>query len=280
MTTSSIWWTLAMAVRMFSLIEKAFERNLPLATLFQAPTISALAEVMRAESWPAAWSSVVVIQGGGTRRPFFCIHAAGGNVLEYHNLARHLGPDQPFYGLQAKGLDGKEEPHTTICEMAAHYIKEMRDVQPEGPYFIGGRSSGGTIAFEIACQLKAAGEEVALLALLDTYPAGYFKLFPQSARGRMQQMLERARAHVANLGELGFAAKLTYVATKLKYAPAKIKHRRIGGLTNYERIGRPLPTVLKNIEDLNLHGGARIRAAGYSDARHFFPHRFDCLIRC
>jgi aspartate racemase len=244
-----------LAVRMFSLIEKSFERNLPLATLFQAPTISALAEVMRAESWPAAWSSLVVIQGGGTRPPFFCIHAAGGNVLEYYDLARNLGPDQPFYGLQARGLDGKEEPHTSVREMAAHYIKEMRDLQPDGPYFIGGRSSGGTIAFEMACQLKAAGEEVALLALLDTYPAGYFKLLPQGQgfRGRMQRQTERVRAHLTNLSEIRLADKFVYVASKLKYAPAKIKHkvyRRAYKL--YRSIGRPLPTVLKNIEELNF----------------------------
>ena len=244
-----------LAVRMFSLIEKSFERNLPLATLFQAPTISALAEVMRAESWPEGWSSVVVIQGGGTRRPFFCIHAAGGNVLEYYDLARHLGPDQPFYGLQAKGLDGKEEPHTNIREMAAHYIKEMLDIQPEGPYLIGGRSSGGTIAFEMACQLTAAGEEVALLALLDTYPAGYFKLLPhgKGPRGRVQQLVERVRAHAANLNELDAADKFTYLATKLRYAPAKIKHkvyRRAYKI--YRSIGRPLPAVLKNIEELNF----------------------------
>jgi thioesterase domain-containing protein len=212
-----------------------------------------------------------VINGGGTQRPFFCIHAAGGNVLEYYDLARHLGPDQPFYGLQAQGLDGKEEPHTTIREMAAHYIKEMRDVQPEGPYFIGGRSSGGTIAFEMACQLKAAGEEVALLALLDTYPAGYFKLLPQSTRGRMQQMLERVRAHVANLSELGFAAKLTYVATKLKYAPAKIKHKAYRrAYKMYERIGRPLPTVLKNIEELNFMAAREYLPQVYSGRATLF----------
>ena len=138
--------------------------------------------------------------------------------------------------------------------MAEHYIKEMREVQPEGPYFLGGRSSGGTIAFEMACQLKAAGEEVALLALLDTYPAGYFKLFPQGKDPRRrQQFLERARAHVANLRQLGVANKFTYVATKLKYAPAKIKHKAYRrAYKMYERIGRPLPTVLKNIEELNF----------------------------
>jgi len=132
--------------------------------------VKQLARALRDEGWQAVWSSLVMIQGGDQRPPFFCVHAAGGNVLEYLDLARALGPDQPFYGLQAKGLDGKQEPHTTIKQMATHYIAEMREVQPEGPYLIGGRSSGGTIAFEMACQLSAAGQDVALLALLDTYP--------------------------------------------------------------------------------------------------------------
>ena len=244
-----------LAVRMFSLIEKSFGRNLPLATLFEAPTISALAKAMRGESWSAAWSSLVVIQGGGTRRPFFCIHAAGGNVLEYYDLAHHLGPDQPFYGLQAKGLDGKEDPHTSIREMAAHYIKEMRDVQPKGPYFIGGRSSGGTIAFEIACQLKTAGEEVALVALLDTYPAGYFKLMPdaKSFRQRLSRWFKKYAAHSANLRHLSTSEKIAYTLNKLQYAPAKIRHKLYRRLYKiYQRIGRPLPTALKNIEELNF----------------------------
>ena len=244
-----------LAVRMFSLIEKSFGRNLPLATLFEAPTIRSLAQAMRDESWWPAWSSLVVLQGGGTQRPFFCIHAAGGNVLEYYDLARHLGPDQPFYGLQAKGLDGKEEPHTSIHDMAAHYLKEMREVQPEGPYFIGGRSSGGTIAFEMACQLKAAGEEVALLALLDTYPAGYFKLLPEakSFRARLSRWFKKYATHSANLRQLSTSEKVAYTLNKLQYAPAKIRHklyRRVYKI--YQRIERPLPTALKNIEELNF----------------------------
>jgi amino acid adenylation domain-containing protein len=243
-----------LAVRLFALIEKAFGRNLPLATLFQAPTVEQLARAVRNEGWPAPWSSLVMIQGKGTRRPFFCVHAAGGNVLEYHDLARLLGPDQPFYGLQAKGLNGKDEPHTSIGEMAAHYINEMREVQPEGPYLIGGRSSGGTVAFEMACQLKAQGEEVALLALLDVYPAGYFKLLPKAngLRDQMRRRTRRVTSHVKNLRQLGLFEKVAYVRSKLGYAPAKLKHRVYRRAYKlYRRIGRPLPAVLKNIEELN-----------------------------
>ena len=244
-----------LAVRLFAQIEKSFGRNLPLATLFQAPTVRLLAKVLREEGWSALWSSLVPLQNEGNRRPFFCVHAAGGNVLEYHDLARLLGPDQPFYGFQAQGLDGNQPPHTTIKEMAAHYIKEMREVQPEGPYLVGGRSSGGTIAFEMACQLVADGEQVALLALLDAYPAGYFKLRPDSG-SLLQRVLRVARkiqSHGENLQQLGLGSKFKYVLVKLKYAPAKTKHkvyRRAYKI--YERIGRPLPRVLRNIEELNF----------------------------
>jgi thioesterase domain-containing protein len=104
------------------------------------------------------------------RRPFFCLHPAGGDVLCFLPLARHLGADQPFYGLQARGLEDAQEPFATIEEMAAHYAGEIRTVQPAGPYRIGGWSFGGLAAFELARQLQAAGDEVELLAVLDTSP--------------------------------------------------------------------------------------------------------------
>jgi thioesterase domain-containing protein len=104
------------------------------------------------------------------RRPFFCIHPAGGDVLCFFPLARHLGADQPFYGLQARGLEDAQEPFATIEEMAAHYVEEIRSVQPAGPYRLGGWSFGGLAAFELARQLQAGGEEVELLAVLDTSP--------------------------------------------------------------------------------------------------------------
>ncbi len=244
-----------LAVRLFTQIETMFGRNLPLATLFQAPTVRLLAQVLRNEGWAAPWSSLVVLKNGGNRTPFFCVHAAGGNVLEYHALASLMDPEQPFYGFQARGLDGNQAPHTTIKEMATHYIKEMRDVQPEGPYLIGGRSSGGTVAFEMACQLAAEGQAVELLALLDTYPAGYFKLLPGSGslRQRCERVARKIDSHRQNLKQLQGSEKFAYVLGKLKYAPAKTRHkvyRRAYKL--YQRFGRPLPQVLRNIEELNF----------------------------
>lgn len=153
---------------MFAEIEKVFDARLPLATLYKAPAIEDIARILNREIASPGWSPLVPIQPTGSRPPFFCFHGAGGNVLIYRKLAQYLGSEQPFYGLQARGLDGQSPPLKTIEEMAALYVKEIQRVQPRGPYLLGGYCLGGTIAYEAAQQLCAAGEEVALLALFDT----------------------------------------------------------------------------------------------------------------
>jgi thioesterase domain-containing protein len=113
-------------------------------------------------------SSLVAIRTQGTRPPFFCVHPSGGNVLCYAPLARCLGDEQPFYGLQARGLDCTSAPHTRITDMAAQYVEELSRVCRAGPYFLGGWSMGGVVAFEMARQLRARGDQVALLAMIDS----------------------------------------------------------------------------------------------------------------
>ncbi|MHC5728381.1 MAG: thioesterase domain-containing protein, partial [Nostoc sp.] len=100
---------------------------------------------------------------------FFCVHGLGGEVLRFRELALHLGSDQPFYGLQPQGLDGKQLPYTRIEDMAAHYIQQIQTIQPHEPYLIGGYSCGGIIVYEMARQLLMQGKKVALLVLFDTY---------------------------------------------------------------------------------------------------------------
>ncbi len=156
------------AVRLMQRIEQAFGKHLSMATLFQAPTIEQLAGILRQEGWAPAWCSVVAIQTGGSKPPFFCVHGVGGNVLRFYALAQHLGSDQPFYALQAQGLNADYPCHTRAEDMAAHYVKEMRTVQPEGPYFLGGYSFGGMVALEMAQQLIAQGEEPPVVVLFDT----------------------------------------------------------------------------------------------------------------
>jgi aspartate racemase len=158
-----------LAVRLFAQIEKTFGKNLPLATLFQAPNIEELANILRQKGWSVPWQTLVAIQPGGSKPPLFCIHPIGGNVLCYRDLAHYLGQEQPVYGLQAIGLDGKQAPYKQVEDMAAHYIREIRALQPEGSYLLAGYSGAGIVAFEIAQQLVAGGQKVAVLALLDAY---------------------------------------------------------------------------------------------------------------
>jgi aspartate racemase len=157
------------AVRMFGQLRKALGRELPLATLFDAPTIEQLAAVVQAGGWRPPTRSLVAIQPGGSKRPLFLVPGVGGNVLIFARLANFLGADQPLYGLQARGLDGDETPLKTIESIAKAYVDEIRSIQSHGPYFLGGACMGGVVAFEMAQQLAADGEQVALLALIETW---------------------------------------------------------------------------------------------------------------
>ncbi|QAT87101.1 long-chain-fatty-acid--CoA ligase [Corallococcus coralloides] len=156
-----------LTLRLQSAIRARLGRPLPVAALFQNATVEHLAGLLRDDAAP--WTPLVALQEGQEgARPFFCVHAVGGNVAPYAELARALGPKQPFYGLQARGLDGAEPPCGSIPEMAALYVRAIREVQPHGPYLLGGWSMGGSVAWEMAHQLRREGETVALLALLDT----------------------------------------------------------------------------------------------------------------
>ena len=160
-----------LAVRIIVEIEKLYGKRLPLATLIQAPTIEKLAQIIQQKQWAPLWSSLVPIRGGGGRPPLFLFHSHGGNVLEYYPLADLLDADQPVYALQARGLDGRIAPNQSMEGMVEGYLKEMRSLQPEGPYYLAGFCFGGLAALEAARQLSEAGEHVALVGMIQTtYP--------------------------------------------------------------------------------------------------------------
>jgi thioesterase domain-containing protein len=221
-----------LAVRLFEEIDRATGKNLPLATLFQALTVEQLADTLRQEGWSAFWSPLVAIQSNGSNPPFFFIHAVSGNVLHYRYLSRYLGPDQPFYGLQAQGLDGKQAPHTRIEDMAALYIKEIRTLQPEGPYLLGGGSSGGVVAFEMAQQLHAQGQKVALLALFDTYFLGDLSYPPSPAlcRSTTYNFVQKVDRHLGNLLLLRPQDRLSYILGIVGRIKTRIG-RKVQGIT-------------------------------------------------
>ena len=154
------------AVELFMRVEAAFGQRLPRSALFEAGTVSEMARRIEA-AVPSA--SVVPVQPDGDRPPFFCVHGGTGEVLNFRPLAKRLGPSQPFYAIQAAGLDGTALPPVRVEELAAEYIREIKKVQPTGPYYLGGFSFGGRVAYVMARQLREAGERVGLLALLDPF---------------------------------------------------------------------------------------------------------------
>jgi thioesterase domain-containing protein/aryl carrier-like protein len=157
-----------LAMSLLARIVQQTGRNLPIAGLMRAATIKRLATSLREENGGGAWSPIVPLQTEGSKPAFFCIHPAGGNALCYLQISRLLGKDQPFYGLQAPGIEAGREPLGTIEDMAAEYVEAIRQVQPRGPYQLGGWSCGGVLAYEIAQMLRAAGEEIRLLVIMDS----------------------------------------------------------------------------------------------------------------
>jgi acyl-CoA synthetase (AMP-forming)/AMP-acid ligase II/thioesterase domain-containing protein len=172
-----------LATALLAEIQRTFGRHLSHANMLQGATIAYLADLLDRDA--ATYSALVPLQPHGTRPPFFCVHSVGGEVCTLMDLARHFGPEQPFYGIQAVHRKGDTGP-LRIESMAAQYVAEIRTLQPQGPYYLGGYSMGAVAAFEMAQQLRSQGHPVGLLALLD-------HVAPGSVR---RQLLWRARAAV------------------------------------------------------------------------------------
>jgi amino acid adenylation domain-containing protein len=213
-----------LALRLFGYIEKLTGKKLAISTLFSHPTIKQLAEILKTEGWKPPWKSLVAVKPGGSRLPFFCVPPGAGTALHFQSLVKYISQDQPFYVLESIGLDGKDEPHTNIEEMAAHYVKEIRMIQPDGPYLIGGRCFGGRVVFEMAQQFVKQGQEVALLAIFDTWPP--FQATPNAyvpPKRNLKHFIKSIRTH-AKSGDLKQVVD-NYVGNKVGKLTWKIKNK-------------------------------------------------------
>jgi amino acid adenylation domain-containing protein len=159
-----------LALRLTTRIEKEFGRKLTLTAFIQAPTVEEMVRLIQKDD--DSWSPLVALKSAGTKPAFFFVHGLGGTVMRFHALARHMAPDQPFLCFQAQGIDGKLPVLNNVDDMAELHLKYLRKAQPEGPYYLGGYSFGGLVALEVARRLMEAGQEIGLLALVDTYFAG------------------------------------------------------------------------------------------------------------
>lgn len=238
-----------LAVRLIAGLAEATGITLPVAAMFQAPTVEAQAELIRGEGWIGTDSSLVPIRTGGEEPPLFFVHWAGGNVLIYRQLA-HLLPDaHTIYGVQAVGLDGTIRPHTTVEQMAQQYIEDVRAVQPSGPYYLGGASLGGSIAFEMARQLRCMGEEVGLVALFDTYGRPQHSPLP---------VPQRVGLHVQQLKERSSMGKVRYLTERTRIRLTRFFYRA------WIWSGIPLPRVMW-----------KVKHTTYYAARAYLPGPYD-----
>jgi thioesterase domain-containing protein len=198
-----------LAARLFIQIQKAFQTDLPLAVLLEAPTIRQLAGIISAPIVRSPGSSLVAVQPSGTKPPLFCLHGVTGEIFYCRNLSLSLGADQPVFGLRSQGLGG-ETPYFAVEEMATHYLREIRTVQREGPYFLVGYCFGGMIAYEMGRLLKAQGEEVALLVMFNTPVPGSLKWWPL----RPSFLVTRIAHELRNLRTLKIREKLGFLPSK------------------------------------------------------------------
>jgi oxalate---CoA ligase len=259
------------AVNLFLDIERHLGRRLPRAILFESATVAEIAACIEAEL-PSR--CLVPIQPNGNRPPFFCVHDQDGQVLNFRALAQHLGEQQPFYGLQARGLDGDEIPFTDADAMAAHYIQEIRRVQPDGPFLLGGYSFGGRIAYLMAQQLRTAGEEVPLLALFDTYYQGgkqrasigrwiqlHFQRLTQQSPSRMPAYL--ARRIISAWEVFAVAVRTTLFIRAWRY---------------YANRSKPVPRLLRNPSGANDIISSNVTLAPYDGHTVLFKAELPALL--
>ncbi|MCX6572011.1 MAG: amino acid adenylation domain-containing protein [Candidatus Aminicenantes bacterium] len=271
-----------MAVGLVAEIEKAFSIKLPLSILFQASTIEQLVNAIQLGESDRSWASLVEIQRGGSKTPVFFIHSSTGDVLFYRDLARHLGTERPVFGLQSQGLDGKQPVSERIEEMAAHYIEEIRAVQPKGPYFLGGYCMGGLIAYEMAQQLHKDGQEVGFLAMIDTYNYNEIPRQRYFGEGLVLKM-QKLEFHLVNILRLSPRNQLDYLMKKLRVAVGREFARFSLNLSNLLKMIQPGSENMKPnvfLEDRNEKASFAYKPQDYpGEVTLFRPHKNYSFVR-
>ena len=232
-----------LATELLARVDAELGADLPLRVLFEGPTIEQLAPRIHAHKQASIfqltqrgkYKHVFELQAADGRPPVFCFPFRGGIECEFFNftrVARHFSGQYAFYGLLARGLDGVSEPHRAVGEMAADYIKEIRSVQPRGPYIFVGECQGGFVAYEAARQIMASGGEMGLLVLLDTHASLPAKGFLRRCAAPLKYHLgnspawkyfrDRYEYHNHAVREQGATAALGYSLTKIGSAVSTI----------------------------------------------------------
>jgi len=256
------------AVSMMAEIEKQFDRTLPLSKLMENSTIHSLAGLLEQDKLEMEFQSLVAIRPEGNKVPIYLVHGAGLHVFLFQALKKYMDKDQPIYGVQALGLQSDITPLETIEEMAAYYISEILQQNPDGPYALAGYSFGGLIAFEMAQQLRAMGKEVSMLGMLDTVVRGH--LADSGSESTNQKGFFRSGKKLAwNLGLLArdpvdsFKYKTAVLRRRLKRWTYKNgPGGKIEKTTNEERSAR--------VDQMNHQAYNKYRMRPYDGSIHLF----------
>jgi amino acid adenylation domain-containing protein len=270
--------TSLIAAKIFAKIRKTMRRNLPLTVFVKSPTIEQLANQIQKEEDPLSEPALLPIQPYGSKPPFICVHGHGGEGFSLVPLARYFEKDQPFYGFQSIGIQKKQFPLTRIESMAAHYVAELRSLQPVGPYYLAGECFGGIVAFEMAHQLLGQEEKVAFLALIGMTPTDFANLLPPSliqAYHRHCSWVQRLKRKWGLLTTLGTREKIARIKKDL-YSKIINPYQKWTWAIPYRvfsLIGRPLPRIFWNIAQTNKYAYGRYVPKVYSGRVTLFLER-------
>jgi thioesterase domain-containing protein/acyl carrier protein len=242
-----------LGARLFAEINKTLGKKLPVEALSQAPTIERLAQLLSDTLGPASERpGIIALKSSGCRLPFFAFPGTATHPLSFYHLARLSEPDQPFFGLVYPEPSPQRPYPTRIEDMAQRLLPDIRRIQPQGPYRLGGHSFGGFVAYEVAQQLIALGHEVSLLVLFDTWGKG----FPA-----MRPLPGRILDHLNHMGTLGFQEKVTYFVGKA--AALRRKVARAIGWPVVERSAHGLPDEVLRIIAINQNARMRYQPRPY-----------------
>jgi amino acid adenylation domain-containing protein len=233
------------ALRLVTKMNRAFAMEIGLASLISSPSIEAIAELIQNRISAKRATAVVPLQPDGDKPPLFILHGVGGNIISFYGLAMRIDPSQPVYAIQAQSLIAGEAALLRMEDLAAYYLREMRKVQPRGPYNLLGYSFGGTLALEMAHQLRANGEQVGMLGLLDARSKSFEEEFRQSlsVQSKIDQRLERLRG---NTESLDWNKRAGYLLDKVK--TRAIRFSAEAGQTLHVR---KVPEWMKSAYDIN-----------------------------
>ncbi len=248
----------SIAVELYNEIAKVFGRELPPVTIYHAPTIAALAALLEQALIPRL-PSLVQLRAGESDTPVFIAHGLGGSAMEFFQVVKHIDSPHPIYGMQARGTDGSDEPLDRIEDMAQFHLDAIRTLQPKGPYFLVGYSLGGLVTLEIARLLSQTRESVALLALLESYPARRF--VPLEQRVRLAARV--AARHALNMLELPVPDAVSYFLRPSERLSHFSRNER-------GRLYRHPPTGVWSTAAMQ-----RVRDSGYLALQRYRPSFYD-----